>query len=78
VTPVAFASGCAGQVNTGGGGGAGGQAAESPADGPKPGNNGGSGVVIVVEPQGTKTFVAGGIWSMEEQYDNKLAGNWTS
>jgi hypothetical protein len=34
--------------------------------------------VIIVEPQGTKTIIAGGVWSMEEQYDNKLAGNWTS
>ena len=74
-TPVAYATGDNGTTNKGGGGGAGGNSNDC---GAAPGANGGSGVVIIVEPQGTKTIIAGGVWAIEEQYAQKLAGNWTS
>lgn len=41
------------------------------------GNNypGGDGIVIVKEPNFVK---ASGVWTLQEQYQNKKAGNWTS
>ena len=67
--PANPSAGCA---NTGGGGG--GNSSPNP-----PGisrGTGGSGVVIVIEPAGTKTVTSSGVFSMEEQYDYALAGEW--
>jgi len=74
-TPYIFATGDPGTVNTGGGGGSGGNSDEVPT-GLRPGSAGGSGVVIICEPCGTKTVSASGVWSMQEQYDAAVAGDW--
>ena len=48
----------------------------APGGGPAatPGGAGGSGVVIFSAPQGT--WVASGVWNMQDQYIYKTDGNW--
>jgi len=65
--------GIAGVNNTGGGGGGTGDAPG--CDVAKPGGNGGSGVVIIKEPE-VKT--APGVWSMNSVYEYVKDGNWTN
>ena len=40
------------------------------------GKTGGSGVVIVKEPEGP--YLASGVWDMNALYDNVKAGTWTT
>ena len=58
-----------GGVNLGGGGGGDSGAGTGQ-------NAGGKGVVIVIEPCGTKCFSAGGIWPQTAVYENIVAGTW--
>jgi len=69
--PAPIARSTAGTANTGGGGGGG---AAQPTT--SPGRTGGSGVVIVKEPEGP--FKCSGIWDMNALYDNVKAGTWTT
>ena len=59
-----------GQGNTGGAGGG------AAGGGGRQGGTGGSGRVIVHEAAISEVR-AGGVWSMEEVYDNVLAGTWS-
>jgi hypothetical protein len=68
-----------GTANTGGGGGGGAYMTAVPPAyslGNQTGKSGGSGVVIVKEPEGP--FKASGIWDMNALYDNVKAGTWTN
>jgi hypothetical protein len=61
-----FNPGANGVANTGGGGGAAHEGA---------GGNGGSGYVVVKEPA-VSYFQASGVWSINDAYNYKKAGNW--
>jgi len=63
-----------GVANSGGGGG--GTSIGSPPFTPVPGGNGGSGVVIIKEPN--KGYRVSGVWDMNALYDNVKAGTWTN
>jgi len=62
----------AGTVNTGGGGGAASHCAGGP--GTANGAAGGSGIVIIVQPS---FAVAPGVWSINDAYNYKKAGQWS-
>ena len=63
-----------GTANTGGGGG--GTDIGNPPFTPVASGNGGSGVVIIKEPNAG--YAASGIWDMNALYDNVKAGTWSS
>jgi hypothetical protein len=67
------ANACAALGASGGGGGGGGPG--SPPGACAQGGDGGSGLVVVKE-KGSVTKVSG-MWSMQDQYDESLAGNWS-
>ena len=63
-----------GTANTGGGGG--GTDIGNPPFSPVPAGPGGSGVVIIKEPNAG--FKCSGVWDMNALYDNVKAGTWTT
>jgi len=76
--PAAFP----GTINLGGGGGGGSPTVANSTPGPAPGRprkggDGGSGTVIIIEACGCKTVTGSGIWTQQEQYENKVAGTWS-
>jgi hypothetical protein len=67
-----------GTTNSGGGGGGG----NNPGSGPAPlgggsGGSGGSGIVIVKQTNGLSTTAAPGVWSINDAYNYKKAGQWS-
>jgi hypothetical protein len=66
--------GYAGTANTGGGGGGASGAQAAPGN-VRAGGAGGSGIVLIKEPEILPS--APGVWSLSEVYNYKKAGNWT-